>query len=366
MRLPPRCPRFGLPTQEPDQHAAPAFEIDAAACAVLGANEAGWRAWGLDAAAAAPPIAIDAAMPAVERLRAMAAGPAPEAHQHQTLTFWTPHGVLTLMCGVEAAGTDACFVVRGVQAGQPSDVSAPVRESEHDGEAGDVALPARLAHELRTPLSAVIAYAEVLKDEHFGPLANARYRSYARDIYQSARHALGVVDAMLGGSTRQAGERELVFTDLEPAVVAEGCVALARPLAEGAGLELEANYASGLPRVIADEVSLRQMLLNLLTNAVKFARPGDRVAVAVDCRDNGPLDITVADTGPGMAPGMGSGPSRDRDDAAQVHPGKGLGLGLPLTRALAAANGATLMIDSAPGKGTRATISFGKDRLVPV
>jgi len=343
-------------------HAAPAFEVDAAAGLILGANETGWRAWGLDPAAVAVPLAVDRAMPAFARLGALAAGGEAELGQDEMLTFWTARGLLHTVCRVEALGSDARFIVRSVCPEAPSGVAVPRSRSEREGRTEDVALQARLAHELRTPLSAVIAYAEILKDEHFGPLANARYRTYARDIYQSARHALGVVDAMLGGDARQAGERELTFTDLEPAVVTEGCVALARPLAEGAGLELEANYATGLPRLVADEVSLRQMLLNLLTNAVKFARPGDRVAVAVACRGDGPLDITVADTGPGMEPG----PSHDGNAAASGHPSKGLGLGLPLTRALAAANGATLLIDSAPGKGTRATISFGKDRLIPV
>jgi signal transduction histidine kinase len=95
---------------------------------------------------------------------------------------------------------------------------------------------------------------------------------------------------------------------------------------------------------------------------VKFARPGDRIAVAVACEGDGPLDIVVADTGPGMEPG----PDRREDDPTPGRRGKGLGLGLPLTRALAEANGASLTVDSAPGRGTRVTISFGKDRLVPV
>jgi two-component system, cell cycle sensor histidine kinase PleC len=361
MNEPPRHPLVGLPTQEWDLRAAPAFEVDAAAGVILGANEAGWRAWGLDPAAVALPLPVDRAMPAFGRLGALAAG-GEEQRQDETLTFWTARGLLQMVCRVEVLGAGTHFVVRSARPEAPRDMASSEPETKREGQVGDVALTARLAHELRTPLSAVIAYAEVLKDEHFGPLANARYLSYARDIYQSARHALGVVDAMLGGDARQAGERELTFTDLEPAVVTEGCVALARPLAEGAGLELEANYASGLPRVIADEVSLRQMLLNLLTNAVKFARPGDRVAVAVACQEGGPLHITVADTGPGMVPEA----SRGACDAVPVVRGKGLGLGLPLTRALAAANGATLLIDSAPGKGTRATISFGKDRLIPV
>ena len=359
MNLAPRRPLSGLPVQEQDPCAAPAFEVDAAAGAILAANPAGWQAWGFDPAAVAPPVAIDRAMPALERLRAIPAEDEPRSHEIEALTFWTARGLLHLVCQVEAMGPGARFAVRAVQAQGATDLAAPEREAERDGQAPDIALPARLAHELRTPISAVITYAEILKDEHFGPLANARYRAYARDIYQSARHALGVVDAMLG-DPRQGGVRQLAFSDLEPALVVEGCVAVARPLADGAGLTLEADYAPGLPRVIADEVSLRQMLLNLLTNAIKFARPGDRVRVAVACRDDGPLDISVADTGPGMGPEPACGGD------APGRRGTGLGLGLPLTRALAAANGATFAIDSAPGKGTVATISFSKDRLVPV
>jgi signal transduction histidine kinase len=225
----------------------------------------------------------------------------------------------------------------------------------------DVALDAWLAHELRTPLSAVIAYAEILKSEHFGPIANPRYKSYACDIYDSARHALGVVDSMLQGDRARTALPTLSFADLDPAAVVEGCLTVARPLAERAGLELAADVPAHLPRIVADELALRQMLLNLLSNAIKFARAGDRVAVRVVYACDGPLAISVTDTGPGMGSNMGPGegepPKAER---------AGLGLGLPLTRALAAANGAKLAVESTPGQGTRVTISFGKDRIVPV
>jgi signal transduction histidine kinase len=112
--------------------------------------------------------------------------------------------------------------------------------------------------------------------------------------------------------------------------------------------------------VVADELSLKQMLLNLITNAIKFARPGDRVTVGVAYDLDGPLRFAVADTGPGMS----------LSPAAEGGPGyvkkAGLGIGLPLTRALAEANGAALLIDSQPGRGTCVTIAFGKDRVVPV
>jgi signal transduction histidine kinase len=221
-----------------------------------------------------------------------------------------------------------------------------------------------VAHELRTPLSAVIAYAEILKDEHFGPLASARYKGYARDIYESARHALGVVDSLLRADPTSSLVPPLAVAELEPARVVESCLAVVRPLAERAGLALTAELAMDLPRLVADELSLKQMLLNLLANAIKFARPGDRVTIAV-AGDDGGLDICVADTGPGMAADGAPAPCTSAGLAGGLAGnGASLGLGLPLTRALARANGAALSIESAPGVGTRATIAFGRDRVV--
>ena len=228
-----------------------------------------------------------------------------------------------------------------------------------------MALDAWLAHELRTPLSAVIAYAEILKDEHFGPLASARYKGYARDIYDSARHALGVVDSMLRGDPSRSVVPPLAFAELEPVRVVESCLTVVRPLAERAGLVLGVQYVPHLPRIVADELSLKQMLLNLLANAIKFARPGDHVTIAVACEGRAALHISVIDTGPGMAMNGAHAPCAGAGHRGAAKPGAaGLGLGLPLSRALAAANGATLAIESAPGQGTRATISFGPDRIV--
>ena len=164
----------------------------------------------------------------------------------------------------------------------------------------------------------------------------------------------GVVDSMLRGDRTRSALPSMAFADVDPAGIVESCLTVARPLAERAGLALGVELAPGLPRIVADELSLRQMLLNLLANAIKFARAGDRVSVAVGYDVDGPLTICVADTGPWHRP------MRQRPKPT------GLGLGLPLTRALAAANGATLAIESAPGRGTRVTIAFAKNRLVPV
>jgi two-component system cell cycle sensor histidine kinase PleC len=372
-------PNSGLSDQERVQCPEPAFVIDAGAGALLGANAGGWRAWGLDPASAAPPLAIDRAMPALQRLREIAGGRGDVSLGPEALTFWTARGVVRLICRVEMrSATGATVTVRvlsaelaaaaterdAIQSASPGLLNGHV--PKRNGWQPEVALDAWLAHELRTPLSAVIAYAEILKDEHFGPLANARYKGYARDIYESARHALGVVDSMLRGDVSRSVVPPLAFADLEPARVVESCLTVARPLAERAGLVLGAQYAPQLPRIVADELSLKQMLLNLLANAIKFARPGDRVTIAVAYEDGGALRISVADTGPGMASGGEDAPcALAGQPCATPRPeGAGLGLGLPLTRALAAANGAALAIESAPGQGTRATISFGPDRIV--
>lgn len=331
----------------------PVLLIDIGAKVLLDANAAGLRLFGLDADTASLPLALDAALPALRHLRHALAEP--QGPREARLTFWSGGRIVELACRIERPDAHGATVrVRALSAlPQPDAAAAPAPRQRLRGVDLDVALDAWLAHELRTPLSAVIAYAEVLKSEHFGPLANPRYQAYARDIYESARHALGVVDSMLRGDRARAAVPPLAFADLDPARVVESCLTVARPLAQQAGLALGAECAPGLPRIVADEVSLRQMLLNLLANAIKFTRPGDRVTVAAACDADGPLTISVADTGPGI-------------DTTAKAASAGLGLGLPLTRALAAANGATLAIESTPGRGTRVTISFGKDRLVPV
>jgi hypothetical protein len=387
-------------TGEEDAFRLPVLVVDVAAGALVAANAAGWRAWGLAADGDCGPAALDRAMPALAQLPQAARSP-----DGETLTFWTACGLLELRCRVAAIGSaPGRFLVRALAgeggvsprpAGQPEppDGAIPARAVRglHDLRPGEVPSPplARLAHEVRTPLSAAIAYAELLKEEHFGPLGSARYREYARNAYDSARLALSVVDSMLARQPRASVEPaepagpnipELAFRDLDPASVIDTCLAVVRPLAERAGLALTASYEPGTPRVIADEVSLKQMLLNLITNAIKFARPGDRITLAAAHGADGCLRIEVADTGPGMPqawglPDLPASPGADEPGPLLPPPGApeeavgspaGHGIGLPLTRTLAAANGASLIVDSAPGRGTRVTIAFGKDRVVPV
>jgi len=361
------CPAFhrpnpGLFDREPDSCAEPELTVDAVAGLLLAANSRGWAIWGLDAATVSPPVALDSAMPALLRLREIARKNTAAASAPEALTFWTARGVVRLVCRVAPDARAGAIVT--VKALVPEETASVARCSN---EPTRVAFDARLAHELRTPLSAVIAYSEILKDEHFGPLASARYKGYARDIYDSARHALGVVDSMLRSDPGGSVVPPLAMAELEPARVVESCLTVVRPLAERAGLVLDVQLEPHLPRIVADELSLKQMLLNLLSNAIKFARPGDSLTVAVTGERDAALHISVIDSGPGM---VMNGADAACAEAARVDTARpvapGLGLGLPLSRALATANGATLGIQSAPGEGTRATISFGPDRIVAV
>lgn len=251
---------------------------------------------------------------------------------------------------------------------------------------------ARLAHELRTPLSAIMAAAEIMKDERFGPLGDARYRGYAADIQETARHALGVINAMLGAlasvepvrknderqhDERQHDERQLQlqfqFAEIDPGVIAASVVSSMQPLAAEAGLSLRLDAGERLPHVIADAVSVRQMLLNLLTNAMKFTERGGRVTVSLRYQPDAPLFIEVRDNGRGMSAAQlahARGLRQRSHEAGQKNSAfgetPGLGIGLTIVRTLAAANGAEVDIESTAGEGTTARIAFGRDRLVPV
>jgi signal transduction histidine kinase len=331
----------------------PTFVLDAAAGAVLSANAAGWTVWGVEGGPE-DQLWVDRAMPALDRLRALAAVGESASELELDLTFWTARGIVQPKCLVSGPQSPhgARFLVRLI---------AAAGAAASDTGASEAVEQAKLAHEIRTPLSAVISYAEVLKDEHFGPLGNACYRTYASNIFESARHVLRLVDGMLQSFVDRSSASRLTFTNVAADDVIESCLILARPVAERAGVDLVASLPPNPPHVVADELSLKQILLNLLANAIKFSRRGDRVSVCALNRTNGMLHISVADTGPGMPqPGGGRCPPSAGGRKA------GLGFGLPLAKALAEANGASLQIESELGRGTCVTITFGKDRVVPV
>ena len=222
-----------------------------------------------------------------------------------------------------------------------------------------------MSHELRTPLNAIIGFSEIVLRETFGPIANPRYRGYIDDIHGSGGHLLELINDILDLSKAEAGQIELMEEPVEVEPLVSACIAMLSQRAQQAGVELIAEVAGDLPTLLADERKLRQALLNLVTNGIKFTPPEGQVRVSARMA-GGNLRLEVADTGIGIAKDdipKALSPFGQIDSAlSRRH--AGTGLGLPLTKRLIEAHGATFSIESEFGAGTRVTIEFPPQRLV--
>jgi len=224
----------------------------------------------------------------------------------------------------------------------------------------------QLSHELRTPLNAILGFSEVIRDELFGALGNDRYKEYAAHVHSSGRHLLTLTEELLLLSQGEAGKLKLDEDDVDLAAVAGSCLGILGPAAEKAGLTLKIVAASGSSWLRADETKVRQMIFNLVGNAIKFTRPGGRVSIETGRSAGGGIDLVVRDTGIGMK-------SEDIPLALQPfgrlanplnHQAEGTGLGLPICQRLAELHGATLSIDSRCDRGTTCTIAFPTSRTL--
>ena len=225
---------------------------------------------------------------------------------------------------------------------------------------------AKVSHEVRTPLNAIMGFAEIMMEERFGPLGNERYKDYLRDIHGSGTHVMSLVNDLLDLSKIEAGRMELAPQSLDINRIVSECVALMQPQASRERVIMRLSLAPNLPNITADERSLRQIALNLLSNAVKFNEPGGQVIVASQLTESGFVVLRIRDTGPGMS---------ESDIAAALEPFRqlslpsasgaaGTGLGLPLTKALVEANAAALTIRSKVDQGTFVEVAFPPARVV--
>jgi len=231
---------------------------------------------------------------------------------------------------------------------------------------------AQLAHELKTPLSAIVAAAEIMRDERLGPIGSPLYRGYAGDIHESASHALGVIAAMLAPSAEagRAGRDAPSYVELDLNELVRRLASSVRALLGAAGLEIETVLEPSLPHVIADPVTVRQLLLNLVTNAMRATLRGGRIGIVTHYKAAGELCVGISDTGTGLSADdirLLLDPARTAGPPGEVaSQGAGMGFGYPLMHQLAAINGAALAIESVEGTGTLVTVSFAADRVVPV
>ncbi|MEI8395520.1 MAG: PAS domain S-box protein [Rhodospirillaceae bacterium] len=225
---------------------------------------------------------------------------------------------------------------------------------------------AHMSHELRTPLNAIIGFSEILMRELFGPLA-PRYCEYAETIYESGQHLLRIINDLLDMARIEAGRFDLVEEAIDLHSVIESCLTMVRARADHGQVDLSVlPEAISSTRILADRRSVMQVLLNLLTNSVKFTPRGGVVSVTAGIDDSGRMVVSVADTGPGidtdMLPRLFE--PFQQADSRLSRKLEGTGLGLAISRNLMELHGGALEIESRIGVGTVAIMRFPASRVI--
>ncbi len=241
-------------------------------------------------------------------------------------------------------------------AAQSASAASPQRAPASSAEHAD--MMADLSHEMKTPLNAIMGFADAMRAETFGPLGHAKYAEYIEDIHGSGAHLLDLVSSVLDYAKAEAGRYEIKPIMMRPGPIARDCIAMIRGEAEKAGLELIINIEPNLPEAMIDARAVKQILINLLSNAVKFTSEGEiELSVAAKC---GAIDFTVRDTGVGMnnvvVAKLGGRFSDTHKNG--VRGAQGSGLGLSLAFSLAKLHGGALKLQSAPGEGTTARLTL--------
>jgi signal transduction histidine kinase len=223
---------------------------------------------------------------------------------------------------------------------------------------------AKISHDIRNPLTAVTGFAEAIMSERFGPIGNERYREYIKDLHAAAAHLSSMVDDMFDLSKLESGRIDPTFTNVNLNELVQQCVGMMQPQANRGRIIIRSALTSALPLVKADDRQLRQIVLNLLSNSIKFTGPGGQIIVSTAFSDTREAILRVRDTGLGMSEQIAAALERaDIDGSANADP-NGTDSGLPSTKALAEANHAQFRIKSAPEAGTLVEIAFPPNRTL--
>lgn len=225
---------------------------------------------------------------------------------------------------------------------------------------------ANMSHELRTPLNAIIGFAEIIKDQLFGPVGQEQYIEYAKDIYDSGGLLLSLINDILDMSKIEAGKRDLAEADLDVAKLVRSVGVLVDSRAKLGKVKLLFDVPKDIPNLRGEERAMKQILTNLLTNAIKFTPEGGSVSLGALIDETGNMRLIVADTGIGIAKEdiqVALAPFGQIESAlSRKH--QGTGLGLPLTKALVELHGGVLDLQSKLGDGTTVTLIFPAERVL--
>ena len=217
---------------------------------------------------------------------------------------------------------------------------------------------ANMSHELRTPLNAINGFSEIMAAEMFGPLGDPKYKGYAADIHKSGQHLLSLINDILDMAKIEAGKMTLHYEEVSLKEVCDDAVRLMRGKAQEAGLTLTVEAPGDLPEIEADHRGCKQVMLNLISNAIKFTPEGGSITVRLAPLGAERVRVAVTDTGIGIAADDLARLARPFEQVEGQHSKttQGTGLGLALTKSLIEMHGGTLHMESQPGDGT--TVSF--------
>jgi signal transduction histidine kinase len=233
-------------------------------------------------------------------------------------------------------------------------------------DAGKSVLIAHISHGLRTPLNAIIGFSEIMEREMFGKIGIPRYIEYVKDIRSSAQHLLRLIEDVVDISKAEAGALELEDDDIDVAAAVRSVCLKQREKASQAGVQIAHELPADLPRLIGDRRRVRQILTNLVSNAVRFTSKGGRVVVSAWVDQGGCIALSIVDTGSGIEPAEIPGIFDPFSGLGRLQDvgGGGTGLGLPLCKGLMELHGGTIELASQPGKGTTVTATFPAERTI--
>jgi two-component system cell cycle sensor histidine kinase PleC len=240
------------------------------------------------------------------------------------------------------------------------DEAVKKRYEAETASASKTAFLANMSHELRTPLNAVLGFSDIIARQSMGRDQMDRYSDYASDIHSSGAHLLSLINDLLDVAKIESGKMEIDPRPIDPRAVVENIARLVAPRVADKGQTLSVKIAADTPLVLADERALKQMLLNLLGNAIKFTPNGGCIAIACWGPAEGGLEICVSDNGPGISPEKMEHvfePFSQLDNRFDREAG-GTGLGLALVQGLVRLHGGRVWLESAPGAGVKARLYF--------
>ena len=225
---------------------------------------------------------------------------------------------------------------------------------------------ASMSHELRTPLNSVIGFSSAMEEETFGPLGHQNYQEYVGAIQDSGMHLLNLVNDILDIAKIEAGEMEFEETDVDVDEIFHDSAKIVAKSAENKNLVLDINVQENSPQIRGDSLRLKQILLNLMANAIKFTPPEGRVSISASIDSSNAMTWRVVDTGVGISRKDLSriGKPFEQIRGAVAHTHAGTGLGLYLTKSLTEAHGGILQIESEVGRGTTVIVTFPSERTI--